>query len=270
MLISTVSFTAMNVTVKFLKDYSSFELVFFRSIGTFFICLFLLLKMKIPILGNQRKLLFGRAVAGAVSMFGFFIAIKLIPFGTAVTFRYLAPIFAAIFAVWFLKEKVRTVQWLFFLMSFIGVILLKGFDLRINMAGLSSAIFAAIGTGVVFVLIRKIGSRDHPLVVVIYFMFVAMVSGGILSLFNWKTPVGWEWFILLSMGIVGFFGQYFMTRALQIVETGKIAPLKYTEAIFALLVGWLWFDETYSAVATIGIVLVIAGMVLNVVVKTDK
>ncbi|MFT5167618.1 MAG: drug/metabolite transporter (DMT)-like permease [Saprospiraceae bacterium] len=269
MLISTVSFTVMNATVKYLEDYTSYELVFFRSIGTFFICLFLLRKMKIPMLGNQRKLLLLRAIAGAISMYGFFIAIKLIPFGSAVTFRYLAPIFAALFAVWFLKEKIRKIQWLFFFMSFVGVILLKGFDMRINIPGLTSALIAAVGTGFVFILIRKIGIRDHPLVVVIYFMAVTMVSGGILSLFNWKTPSGWEWIILLNMGIVGFLGQYFMTKAFQIVETSKIAPLKYTEAVFALLVGWLWFDESYTAVAAVGILLIIAGMVLNVVVRSE-
>jgi drug/metabolite transporter (DMT)-like permease len=269
MIISTVSFTVMNATVKYLEEYSSYELVFFRSIGTFFICLYLLRKMKIPLLGNQRKLLLLRAVAGGVSMYGFFIAIKLIPFGSAVTIRYLAPIFAALFAVWFLKEKIRRLQWLFFFMSFMGVALLKGFDLRINIEGLASAIFAALGTGVVFVVIRKIGNRDHPLVVVFYFMVVTMLSGGILSLFDWKTPIGWEWAILLSMGIFGFLGQYFMTLALQMVDTSKIAPLKYTEAVFALLVGWLWFDESYTAVSAIGILLIIAGMVLNVVVRSE-
>ncbi len=267
MMISTTAFTVMNAIVKLLDNFPTFEIVFFRSVGTFFICLILLWKIGIPILGNQRKLLLLRAFGGAISMYGFFVSIKLIPFGTAITFRYLAPIFAAILALWWLKEKIKPIQWLFFLLSFAGVMLIKGFDMRVNFAGLAYALFAALGTGLVFVVIRKIGSRDHPLVIVIYFMFTTMIMGAAFSFFDWKQPVGWEWGILLSMGLFGFFGQYFMTKALQNVPTNSIAPFKYTEAIFAIAVGWIWFDETYTWIGIIGIILVIMGMVLNVTVK---
>jgi drug/metabolite transporter (DMT)-like permease len=268
MLISTVSFTGMNAIVKLLNGFPTFELVFFRSVGTFVLCLFLLLKLGVPVLGNNRKLLLLRALGGAVSMYGFFVSIKLIPFGTAITFRYLAPIFAAIFALWWLREKIKPIQWLFFILSFAGVVLIKGFDMRVNFEGLAYALFAALGTGLVFVVIRKISTRDHPLVIVIYFMFTTMVMGAVFSFFDWRQPVGWEWLILISMGLFGFFGQYFMTLSLQSVPTNSIAPFKYTEAIFAIAVGWIWFGESYTWIGMVGIVLVIAGMILNVLVKT--
>lgn len=267
MLISTISFTGMNAIVKILDGFPTFELVFFRSVGTFVLCLLILIKLGVPIWGNHKKLLLLRAFGGAVSMYGFFESIKLIPFGTAITFRYLAPIFAAIFALWWLREKIKPIQWFFFFLSFAGVALIKGFDMRVNFAGLAYALFAALGTGLVFVVIRKISTRDHPLVIVIYFMFTTMVMGAILSLFEWRQPIGWEWLILISMGIFGFFGQYFMTLALQSVPTNSIAPVKYTETLFAIAVGWIWFDESYTWIGILGIFLVILGMVLNVLVK---
>ena len=271
MLLSTVSFTGMNTIVKYLNGFPTFELVFFRSVGTFVICLVWLLKLGVPVLGNNRGLLMLRALGGAISMYGFFVSIKLIPFGTAITFRYLAPIFAAVFALWWLREKIKPIQWFFFFLSFAGVALIKGFDLRVNFEGLAYAIFAAFGTGLVFVVIRKIATRDHPLVIVIYFMFTTMVMGGLFSLFDWRQPIGWEWLVLISMGVFGFFGQYFMTLSLQSVPTNSIAPFKYTEAILAIGVGWVLFGEEYDWIGIVGIILVIAGMILNVtVVRRSK
>ena len=204
-------------------------------------------------------------------MVTFFWSIKLLPFATAVSLRYLAPIFAGILAIFFLKERITLLQWGCFLMAFIGVVLLKGFDPRVSLLGLSVILFSALLSGVVFNLIRKIGQGDHTLIIVNYFMFIAMMVGLIFSIFNWVQPQPHELLILLSLGIFGFVGQVFMTKAYQIASIGTVAPFKYLESVFALLVGWVWFGEKYSLFALLGIVLILAGMILNVFVKNlDK
>ena len=50
-------------------------------------------------------------------------------------------------------------------------------------------------------------------------------------------------------------------------EVRLIAPMKYLEAIFALLVGWLWFGEGYTLLGLLGIILIISGMLLNIYAK---
>lgn len=246
------------------------EIVFFRAIGSTLLCFFFLLKNKVPILGNQRKLLILRSVVGLSSMFLFFWAVKLIPFGSAVSLRYLSPIFAAILAIFLLKERITPLQWGCFLMAFVGVVLLKGFDLRMSLFGLVIILSSAFLSGLVYILIRKIGQGDHPLVVVNYFMLTATIVGGFFSIFNWVTPIGMEWLLLCSMGLFGFFGQLFMTKAYQLAAIGIIAPLKYVEAVFALLVGWAWFGESYTFLALVGIALVVGGMLLNMLSRSKK
>ena len=267
MLISVLAFTIMNTLIKYLQHLPAFELVFFRSIGSSIICFFLLIKKGIPILGNQRKLLLTRGLVGVTAMFLFFAVVKLIPFGSAVSLRYISPIFAGILAIFILKERITPLQWGCFFLAFIGVLLIKGVDTRISFLGLGLIILSAFFSGMVYIIIRKIGQRDHPLVVVNYFMFTATCVGGLFSIFNWQSPVGIEWGILLSMGIFGFFGQLFMTKAYQIAAIGTVAPMKYLEAVFALIVGWFWFGEGYTLLGLIGIGLIILGMLLNIYVK---
>jgi drug/metabolite transporter (DMT)-like permease len=118
MIISALAFTLMNLIVKYLSNVSAFQIVFFRSASSLFFTIGFLLKHKIPLLGNNKKLLILRGLTGVISMTFFFMSIKYLPIGTAVTLRYISPIFAAIFAVIVLREYIKPVQWLFFFNGF--------------------------------------------------------------------------------------------------------------------------------------------------------
>jgi drug/metabolite transporter (DMT)-like permease len=265
MIISALAFTFLNVFVKQLLQFHVYQIVFFRSVGSVFFTMGFLLRYKIPIFGNQKSLLVIRSLVGVTSMALFFAAMKHLPIGTAVSLRYIAPIFAAFFAIIFLHEKIKHIQWLFFAIAFSGVLILKGFDTQINTIGLLFALSAALLSGVVFILLRKIGKRDHPVVVVNYFMIIAAILSGILVVPYWKNPVGIEWLLLGCLGVFGYFGQIYMTKAFQAEETNQVAPLKYLEVIFTMAIGLSWFDETYTLWGLIGIFLIVIGLTLNII-----
>jgi len=267
MVISALAFTFLNVFVKTLAEFSVYQIVFFRSLGSLFFTFPFLIKNKISILGNKRGLLVLRSVFGLTSMTLFFLSIKYIEMGTAVSIRYIAPIFAAFFALLFLKEKVKPMQWLFFGIAFLGVVILKGFDSEMQIEGVMYALISALFSGLIFITIRKIGSNDHPVVVVNYFMVISTVIGGILAINSWVTPVGIEWLILMSLGVFGYFAQLYMTKAMQVGETNQVAPLKYLEVIFTMIIGLVWFEETYTLLSLLGILLIVFGLTLNVITK---
>ncbi|MEL6867642.1 MAG: EamA family transporter, partial [Bacteroidota bacterium] len=125
---------------------------------------------------------------------------------------------------------------------------------------------SAILSGLVYVIIRKIGTSENPIVIVNYFMWIAMLGGGFFSLFNWVNPVGIEWLLLLSMGLFGFGAQLFMTKGLQIAATNLVTPFKYVEVIFTLFAGWLFFQEDQSWLALLGMGIIIASLIANVLV----
>jgi drug/metabolite transporter (DMT)-like permease len=267
MILSTLAFALMNAFVKYLVQFNANELVFFRSIGSLILTMTYLIYYKIPLLGNKRMLLILRGFCGVTSMTLFFMSLKYLTIGSAVSLRYIAPLFASIFAVFLLNEKIKMLQWLFFAIAFAGVLVLKGFDSEVSNLGLFLVLGASVFSGLVFILISKIGKQDHPVVIVNYFMAIATVVGGVLSIDNWVTPTGVEWFLLLGLGVFGFFGQLFMTKAFQIATTNQVAPLKYIEVIFTVLLGIFWFGEIYTLWSILGIFLIIAGLILNVLYK---
>ncbi|MFY9241484.1 MAG: DMT family transporter [Polaribacter sp.] len=267
MIFSVIAFAIMNVFVKYLNEFNVYQIVFFRSIGTLFFTIPLIIRYKVPILGTNKKLLLIRGIVGVISLTCFFQSLNYLAVGTAVSLRYTSPIFAAILAFFLLKEKIKTIQWFLFLLAFIGVLIIKGFGSDVNSIGLLFIFISALFHGFVFVLIRKIGDKENPLVIINYFMVLAFVFGGILSINNWRTPESTEWIFLLSLGIFGYIGQLYMTKAFQANETNLVAPLKYLEVIFTIIIGASWFGEIYNFWTLLGILLILTGLIYNIYVK---
>ncbi|RMA64827.1 EamA domain-containing membrane protein RarD [Ulvibacter antarcticus] len=271
MFISALAFTFLNVFVKQLEQFDVPQIIFFRSSGSLIFSLGFLLRYNISPLGNKKALLILRGLAGLISLGLFFAAIKELQLGSAVSLRYTSPIFAMLFALFFLKEKIQPLQWLFIGIAFFGVLLMKGFDNDLNSLGMLFILGSAIFSGLVFIIIRKIGDRDHPVVIVNYFMVIATIVSGIFTFSNWTTPKGTDWFFLLSLGLFGYVGQLFMTKAFQSEQTNFVAPLKYLEVIFTMSLGLIFLDEKYSMWSLAGIILVLTGLTLNTLfVKTGK
>ncbi len=268
-LVATLSFAIMNALVKSLSDLHPIQVVFFRAMGTFVFIFPYMLYHKISLLGNNPKLLSMRAVTGLISIATFFMAIHLIPLGSAISIRYIGPIFGAILAYYFLKEQVNRWQWFSFLIAFAGVIILKGFDLRVSYWGLFLSLTSAFFLGIVFVLIRYLATKEHYLTIINYFMVISIL-GSFAFIQFWRWPIQDEWYAVLSIGVFGLIGQVFMTRAFSLEQASVLAPFKYMEIVYALIMGLAFFGEGYTLFSFAGIVLIITGMILNVSLKKAK
>lgn len=270
MIFSVIAFAIMNALVKYLGSFNVYQIVFFRSIGTLFFTIPLVIKYNLPFFGIHKKLLLMRAIFGVASLTLFFESLNYLDIGTAVSIRYTSPIFASIFALFLLKEKIKPIQWLLFFITFFGVLLIKGFGTNIQLTGLILVLLSALFLGLVFVIIRKIGNKENPLIIINYFMIMAFVFGGIMSIKYWERPNINELFLLISLGVFGYVGQLYMTKAFQIQETNIIAPLKYFEVIFVIIIGATWFGEIYNFYTLIGILIILFGLIFNLKIKSKN
>lgn len=264
MLIATLFFSLMNVCVKMLAHLPAVEIVFFRSLVSLVISFSILKATKVNIWGNNKKFLIIRGISGALALILYFKLVQDIPLASATTILFLAPIFTTIIGIFFVKENVRPIQWLFFLISFAGIVAIKGFDTRVGVYYLLMGIAASIFSGIAHNCIRKLNTNEHPLVIILYFPMITMPITGIISLFFWETPHGKDWIYLLLVGIFTQIAQYFMTKSYQYEEISKVASIRYISIIYALGFGLYIFDERFSVLVYIGMALTILGVVLNI------
>ncbi|MCB0429958.1 MAG: DMT family transporter [Flavobacteriales bacterium] len=263
MLYSTLAFSMMHICVKSLTHIPAHEIILFRSAVTLIISFAFLRYHRLPVFGTNRKILVLRGTVGVIALTLFFITLQRIPLAAAVTLQHLSPIFTVLFSMLFLSEKVKPSQWLFFLVAFSGVLLIKGFDERIEPIFMLLGILSAVFSGLAYVCIRILRHTDHAYNVVFYFPLVATPVMGIWCMINWVQPMGYEWGLLILAGVFTQVGQIFMTRSLQAEEASSVAILKYLSLVYALGFGYFLFDETYPWMSLAGIGLIFAGVGLN-------
>ncbi len=273
MLISTLCFTFMQGLIKYLPQdrIPTIEQTFFRSFVTAVFCLFFMLKNDITFAIKNVKLIMIRSVVGSISMFSFFYILPRMPLGSSVTIKYLSPVFTALFAGALLKERIKPLQWVYILMAFMGVLLLKGFDNRIALVDLGIGLISAVTGGLLYIILRKIGDDDHPFVVVFYFMLIASVLSAVFMIPYWVTPNFSDSLVFLGVGFFGFVAQIYMTKAFQQKDDANyLAQFKYLEAAYAIILGFLWFGETYTVLSFMGIIVIFISLILTVRLKSKE
>ena len=263
MLLAGVFFALMNVSVKYIPDIPAIEIILFRSVFSLVFSYSLLKKQGVNVFGNNKKLLVIRGMVGSVSLISFFYTLQKIPLASAVTLQYLSPILTTILGIYLVKEKVKPIQFVFFTISFIGVLFVQGFDTRVNLLYAGIGLISALFSGLAYNVIRKLKNTEHPLVIIFYFPLVTLPVAITISIFTWVQPVGGDWAILLWIGICTQTAQYFMTVAYQNANVSKISSLSYLGILYALIFGFFFFGETYNLMAYIGMGLVVLGILLN-------
>ena len=271
MLISTLCFTFMQGLIKYLPQdrIPTIEQTFFRSFITAVFCIFFMVKNHITFAVKNPKWIVIRSLLGTISMFAFFYILPRMPLGSSVTIKYLSPVFTALFAGVLLKEEIKLLQWVYILMAFTGILLLKGFDNRIALVDLGIGLISAITAGLLYIILRKMGDDDPPIVVVFYFMAIASVLSAVFMMPYWVTPDLKDSLVFLGVGYFGYVAQIYMTKAFQQKDDANyLAQFKYLEAGYAIILGFLWFGETYTFLSFMGIVLIFISLILTVRLKS--
>ena len=185
----------------------------------------------------------------------------------------------------FLGEKVKKVQWLFLGIAMLGIGLVKGFDHRVPVGFLFIGIASSFLAAVAYFATMKCRDTDHPATIVMYFHLLAVPIMGSIILPNWPSilpgvatdflpvwqTIGWrEWGLGIVIGVFSVAAQILMGFAIHAEDASVVTPIKYIGAIIALTIGFMYFDEVLEFWSIIGIMLVIAGVTLNTIVKKKR
>ncbi len=262
-LISGLFFAGMNVLVRYCHDYSTYQVILIRALVTLFISYLFIRKKGLNPFGNERKLLFLRGLFGFISLSLYFLTLQKIPLASAVSFQYLSPVFTALLAIFINRQRFPLFTWIFYAIAIGGVFLIQGVDSRIHWTMLLAGMGSALAAGAAYNVIRKIGKRDDPDVIVFYFPLVTLPFVLWPALQNWIWPNSIDWLILIGVGICTQFGQIFMTRAYQHSQLAGVAIFQYFGMIYALTLGWFLFDEQYAWLTYLGMFLLVAGAIGN-------
>jgi len=191
-----------------------------------------------------------------------FTSIIHLPLAEATTLNFAKTFFIGILAIVFLGEVVGIRRWGAMIVGFIGVVIIawpqEGAPLNVySLMGVGSALAVAC----VMTLMRTIAQIDKPVTIISY----QAIGVGILMLppavWFWTPP---SWFDLLLIAAVGVFssvGQLCNIQAFKAGEASAIAPLDYARLIYALILGFLIFNEWPEPRVFVGAAIIIAAAI---------
>lgn len=273
MLFSALGFALMGACVKLahLDGIPILEIIAARAVVSVFLSYADIKRKNIPMWGQRRGLLLSRGFAGTFALMCVYYALVNMPFAEATMLQYLNPMFTAVLAIIFLGERVQKSTLACIMLSFIGLFIIvrpdflfgdisSGYSLFAIFAG----ILGAFGSGVAYVLVRKLSVSEDPSVIIIYFPLVALPLSIILLGNDFVMPQGVTWIWLLLVGVFTQVGQLGLTKAMQTETASQATSFAYLQVVFAAVLGWLVFSELPSIWTFVGGGLIIFGAFVNI------
>ena len=210
--------------------------------------------------------IFFRSFAEALAAYFFLTAVMNMPFANVTAILQILPVTVTLAAAFVFKEKVGVFRITLIILGFLGVILIinpstDGFNFY--------AFYALIAVLLITVrdlITRKLSSEVPTLIPtvsasigVLLFSIILMINTPLQSL-NTQNSI---YIILAAFFII--FGYYSAVLVMRSGEISFISPFRYTAILFALILGFIFFDEQPDKIALLGIVIVmLSGIILMI------
>lgn len=246
---SSFLFSGMVGIIKYLgQELPPYEIVFFR-------CFFGVLVL-IPFVAtgsgrgafvtDRPKLHLLRASLALLFMVTNFYAVTKLPLAAGVSISFTRPLFMIVLAALFLGERVRWRRSLATVVGFLGVLAMFRPDAGIEPFPAALALFSALVISVLLVVLKKLSATEKPLTSILYFSLLSAIGSAPLAAMVWVTPNLTQIGFLAVMALTATAGQYFAFRGYRIGEATVLAPVDYTQLLFASLIGYWVFTEIPS------------------------
>lgn len=205
-----------------------------------------------------------RGVFIAAAASGFFYALSVLPFAEAVAISFIYPLIIPFAAALILRERVRGASLFAALIGFAGVLIAAtgapdGAQSPERAWGVASVLASAVCFAIAMVLLRQRAQADGPLIVSLLSSLMPglIVAAPALALSSAPHWPDWPVFMLMGALAAGF--MYVLARAYAAAEAQALAPIHYTELLWASVLGYFIFQEQPRMEVYAGAALIIAA-----------
>ena len=292
-LLGMATFSIQDALIKFIyNDAALYELYFGRTLAAIILLVSYLkfsnkkinLKTHYPLLTTIRVICF---------FFGFsffYISLTYMTLATANALFFCCPFFVSILAIIFLKEKIGIRRWSAIITGFIGVYIVLNPDFSnfnyMKLAPIACALCYAISMTITKITSDKDNVYTQMLhlyigAIIISILFFIFTGKGQFNNFNdptfqfifreWFTNPSYAWPFIISMGLISVLAFYFILNAYSIASPSVVSLFEYSLIIWAILIGYILFDNVPSIRTLFGaIIIIFAGIYIYLREKVNE
>lgn len=199
------------------------------------------------------------------AQYGWFVALTLIPLAQVVSIEFTMPIWSAALAVAFLGERMSGRKWLAVLLGLVGVAVIVrprtgGLDL-----GQLIALASALGFAVSIVLVKSLTRTEAAVAISFWMLVVQSAIGPVPALVVWQWPSASAWGWVVVVAFCGTYSHYCFARAMHHADATVVVPMDFLRVPLTAVVGWLMYSERVDLFTALGVGLILAGNLLNLI-----
>ena len=259
MFLSVCAFSVMDLIVKWSDNYPLGQVIFFRGFFGLVLYYFVIPRERLKdFYFTKRPMLhLSRCFFGLMALLSIFTALRNLPLATVVSISFAAPIFTTIFSIFFLNERVGYFRWLAVFVGFVGIIFISepGFS-SLNVYYIFPVIFV-LGMSYVAISIRQLSSTEPVWLISLYFSAAITLAGLFTMPYGWLMPNLKDFILLSLIGIFGGVANLWLSQSYKFSEVSLVTPLKYLALVFAIIFGYLIWDEIPTIKTLLGALLVV-------------
>ena len=282
-LLGMATFSIQDALIKFIyNDAALYELYFGRTLAAIILLVSYLIisKKKINLKTHYPLLTTIRVICFFFGFSFFYISLTYMTLATANALFFCCPFFVSILATIFLKEKIGIRRWSAIITGFIGVYIVLDPDFSnfnyLKLAPIACALCYAISMTITKITSDKDNVYTQMLhlyigAIIISILFFVFTGKGQFNTYNdptfqfifreWFTNPEYAWPYIISMGLISVLAFYFILNAYSIASPSVVSLFEYSLIIWAILIGYLLFDNIPSIRTLTGaIIIIIAGI----------
>ena len=199
------------------------------------------------------------------AQYGWFAALTMIPLAQLVAIEFTMPIWSAALAVLFLGERMNALKWVAVLLGLVGVAVIVRPGAGALDAGQLIALVSAVGFAVSVVLVKSLTRTDAAVAISFWMLVVQSAIGLVPALLVWQWPSATVWGWVVVVAFCGTYSHYCFARAMQHADATVVVPMDFLRVPLTALVGWLAYSERLDLFTALGVCLILAGNLLNLV-----
>ena len=261
-LLAFAIFSTHDIIVKFLgASYSPIQIVFFSVLFGFPWMTLMLIRDTSSgnLLPRHPWWTALRTIATTLTGISAFYAFSKLPLAQVYAILFAAPLLITILSIPILGEQVRLRRWVAVLIGLCGVLVVLRPGAEPLTLGHLAALVAAVGGALASIIVRKIGKDERGVVLLIYPMMTNfMIMGAALPFVYQPMPMEHLGGIAV-MSIMALIGSALVIAAYKAGEAVIVAPMQYSQIIWASVFGALLFGETMDFATLLGAVIIIGS-----------
>jgi len=199
-----------------------------------------------------------RPVFATFEVAAFYVALAYMPLADVMTFYLAGPIYVTAMSPFILGEKVGWRRWLAVCAGFVGVMI----ALNPTGASLSFASFIAIAGSLTFSILMictRLVKGTPDIVLVTTQMVGALAFGAVMAPLTWVALTWADGALLTLLGVVATFAHFCINRSLKLAPASVVVPYQYTTIVWAILLGYIFFNDIPSVAILAGATAIIAA-----------